>query len=124
MMKSTFNLLRRIDKMAICMYNLSDYVLVTITAGQDVAGGEAEVESFIFRATFLLFFVVRLIKVCATLLSHYLCLLFFSFFFNNDYMNKDCLACVLGIMAQRSARNCIGFISYSISTTYNIFTGI
>lgn len=45
MRKSTFNLLGCIDKMAICMYNLSDYVLVTITAGQDVAGGEAEVES-------------------------------------------------------------------------------
>lgn len=45
MRKSTFNLLRCIDKMAICIYNLSDYVLVIITAGQDVAGGQAEVES-------------------------------------------------------------------------------
>lgn len=45
MRKSTFNLLRCIDKMAVCMYSLSDYVLAAITAGQDVAGGEAEVES-------------------------------------------------------------------------------
>lgn len=45
MRKSTFNLLRRRDKMAICMYNLSGYVLVTITAEQDVAGGGAEVET-------------------------------------------------------------------------------
>lgn len=45
MSKSTFNLLRCRDKMAICMYNLSGYVLVTIAADQDVAGGEAEVES-------------------------------------------------------------------------------
>lgn len=45
MRKSTFNLLRRRDKMAICMYNLSGYVLVTITAEQDIAGGEAEVET-------------------------------------------------------------------------------
>lgn len=31
--------------MGTCMYNLSDYVLVTITADQDVVGGGAEVES-------------------------------------------------------------------------------
>lgn len=43
--KSTFNILRCIDKMAICVYDLSDYILVTIIAGQDVAGGEAEVKS-------------------------------------------------------------------------------
>lgn len=45
MSKSTFNILRYVDKMAIYVYNLSDCFLVTIFAGQDVAGGEAEVKS-------------------------------------------------------------------------------
>lgn len=45
MRKNTFNILRCIDKKVICVYNLSGYVLATIIAGQDVAGGKAEVKS-------------------------------------------------------------------------------
>lgn len=45
MRKSTFNILRCIDMMVICVSNLSDYVLVSIITGQDVGRGEAEVKS-------------------------------------------------------------------------------
>lgn len=49
MSKSTSNILRYVDEMAIYVYNLSDCVLVTAIAGQDVAGGEAEVKSHCTR---------------------------------------------------------------------------
>lgn len=48
----------------------------------------------------------------------------FYFLLDNDYTSKDCLAFILGIMAQRRANKYTGFIRYSTDTTHSKFTGI
>lgn len=121
MRKSTINILRCIDKTAICVYDLSDYVLLTITAGQDVAGGEAEVKSHYMQGSISAFLCSENNQgLCYFTLTVSLPL----FFKNNDYTSKDCLACILGIMAQRSANKYMAFIRRSTDAMHSKFTGI
>lgn len=121
MRKSTINILRCIDKTAICVYDLSDYVLLTITAGQDVAGGEAEVKSHYMQGSISAFLCSENNQgLCYFTLTVSLPL----FFKNNDYTSKDCLACILGIMAQRSANKYMAFIKRSTDAMHSKFTGI
>lgn len=120
MRKSTLNLLRCIDKMAICMYNLSDYVLVTITAGQDVAEGEAEVERCYVQDCISAF-------LC-TEANQCLCYLTVTLFMPpgvfKQWLCKQRLPCLRAGHHGSKIRKYIGFIRYRTDTTHSKFTGI
>lgn len=77
MSKSTFNILRYVDKMAIYVYNLIVSQLQSLQAKMQLAVKQKS-KVTIHRTVFLLFIVVRLIKGYATLCLQFFCLFLFT----------------------------------------------
>lgn len=42
----------------------------------------------------------------------------------HDYTSKDCLACILGTMAQRAGNKYMDLIRYNTDTMHSKFTGV